>query len=862
MDLELGFFAALLDAGASGYDSVVEHGISEESLMDEFGILLRFAGAYRKQYGGLPTRSLLLRRFGVEIPEADGPLDYYIGEIKARDIAIRLKSCYTKGLTELEAGRPLEALGSTRHVISDIDKTTLREARGIRTMAELMPSVLERYDRLKRGERGIPCYWKSLTDVTLGWWPQDLVVFVARTSVGKCIRADSTLVDPVTGVPHTIEQLVRDASLNKVCTWSKEQGVHARPITAKHDTGSKACLRFTLASGRSIEVTPEHPFLTPEGWRRADQISPKHTVAVPATMPFPEQPVSLPPAELDMLAVLMAEGSTSGHYVGFSTTDARILATMAQAADTLGAEVRYRGGADYDVVGKKGAKGLHWALVRKHGLAGCKAKDKVMPEAVWRLSREQLARFMSLFWMCGGYVTRRGPGVTLASKVLVEQIQSLLLRFGIQSSVKYKRARCNGKYCDAWRLSVYSKSWGQFCASLSLWGEKGARLEKARTCTPVPQVGYPHVGLETVKKLKEASGTQNGRWTSAARTEAKALVAARLGRKTFTPRDLFKNYGSLFSVSLPALAAYAASFPSAQEFLWWDSPAIHWDEVIRVEEAGIQKIYDLTVEPTSCFVANDILVHNTWNLLLQSLIAAEAGYKVLFATTEMSSERLAQRYLAIKGRLPYGDFSRGQLGEFAEAEMRRHAAELQEKAHNFGFVGGDFDYSTDALRRAIDEFEPQLVVGDGAYLFKAAGSTRTERAANAFDELKRIAKMSDVAVLVSTQFNREVSSNNLASIRIESIGLTDVAAWNSDVVISLGQTADMKVDNYMSVIPLKLREGASSKFDVNWNFETMDFSEKPVDVTNVVRSDSDEFSTGVQPSAPKGGGAAADDLPF
>ena len=122
--------------------------------------------------------------------------------------------------------------------------------------------------------------------------------------------------------------------------------------------------------------------------------------------------------------------------------------------------------------------------------------------------------------------------------------------------------------------------------------------------------------------------------------------------------------------------------------------------------------------------------------------------------------------------------------------------------------------------------------------------------------------MSDVAVLVSTQFNREVSSNNLASIRIESIGLTDVAAWNSDVVISLGQTADMKVDNYMSVIPLKLREGASSKFDVNWNFETMDFSEKPVDVTNVVRSDSDEFSTGVQPSAPKGGGAAADDLPF
>jgi hypothetical protein len=47
------------------------------------------------------------------------------------------------------------------------------------------------------------------------------------------------------------------------------------------------------------------------------------------------------------------------------------------------------------------------------------------------------------------------------------------------------------------------------------------------------------------------------------------------------------------------------------EFDWWEDPGIYWDEVVSIEDAGIRRVFDLTVESTSCFVANDFIAHNT-----------------------------------------------------------------------------------------------------------------------------------------------------------------------------------------------------------------------------------------------------------
>ena len=50
---------------------------------------------------------------------------------------------------------------------------------------------------------------------------------------------------------------------------------------------------------------------------------------------------------------------------------------------------------------------------------------------------------------------------------------------------------------------------------------------------------------------------------------------------------------------------------------------IHWDEVVAVTPAGIRQV-DLTVDGTHCFVANDIVVHNTTTALLAASTLARA----------------------------------------------------------------------------------------------------------------------------------------------------------------------------------------------------------------------------------------------
>jgi MinD-like ATPase involved in chromosome partitioning or flagellar assembly len=51
---------------------------------------------------------------------------------------------------------------------------------------------------------------------------------------------------------------------------------------------------------------------------------------------------------------------------------------------------------------------------------------------------------------------------------------------------------------------------------------------------------------------------------------------------------------------------------------------VFWDEVVSVTPAGEQQVWDLTVEPTHCFVANDVIVHNTTTAVLAAATLARA----------------------------------------------------------------------------------------------------------------------------------------------------------------------------------------------------------------------------------------------
>ena len=52
-------------------------------------------------------------------------------------------------------------------------------------------------------------------------------------------------------------------------------------------------------------------------------------------------------------------------------------------------------------------------FMERFGIAGKKSTAKTIPDPIFRVPNAQLARFLSVFWMCDGYVGARGPEIEL-----------------------------------------------------------------------------------------------------------------------------------------------------------------------------------------------------------------------------------------------------------------------------------------------------------------------------------------------------------------------------------------------------------------------------------------------------------------
>lgn len=260
-----------------------------------------------------------------------------------------------------------------------------------------------------------------------------------------------------------------------------------------------------------------------------------------------------------------------------------------------------------------------------------------------------------------------------------------------------------------------------------------------------------------------------------------------------------------------------------------------WDyyQAVKAGKRGILTPWDSMNEATFGFWPSDLAVFvarvgigKTWTAVLLALHAWKNGHKVLFGTTEISRVRIAMRLIAAHYKLCYDHLRKGKLGSFAEARLEHGLKEILDD-QNFYVAGGNFDFRVESFASSLIDIAPELTILDGAYLLRVEGKTRTERAANAFDELKRIANGQEIPTVVTMQFNRGVKANVASSVDIGNIALTDVAAWNADLGYALIQTDDMKAAKTMTFKPLKVREGVGETFDVTWDLDTMNFPEVP-----------------------------------
>jgi len=328
-------------------------------------------------------------------------------------------------------------------VYSIANRRMLQEFLPIR---EILKASFERIDRRYQDKGTVTGVGTGFTDIdqlTSGLQPADLVIVAARPAMGKCLKFDAEIVDASTGEVVTIQEIVTRPSTTLWTLTAAGTLVAAVPSQFVDD-GIKPVYRVTTASGRTVETTLTHPFLTTRGWSPLTALAPGEPIAVPSRLPV-FGTLDLPAFEVKLLAYLCVDMMPASAVIATDYADAVSVAEAISAATrpiTRGTGDGERGTERVAVDELPPIRGaaqpeVEAALLVRHRALNATGEQRYIPELVFSLVREKLALFLSRLLACASVVEVSDEKLALTvrstfpSARMARQVRHLLLRFGI-----------------------------------------------------------------------------------------------------------------------------------------------------------------------------------------------------------------------------------------------------------------------------------------------------------------------------------------------------------------------------------------------------------------------------------------------
>ena len=383
------------------------------------------------------------------------------------------------GLGYDEAIDAPDALNRAQKVVFDISEDRLQT--DFEKLFGLLRTTMERVDALQNnvsGTVGVASGFFDLDAKTNGFKDNELVIIAGRPSMGKCLTHNMLVDDPLTGERLTIKRWVEQ---RRPLAWGVSNEGRLRPaaVSAWVDSGVKPVFKVTTKTGRSLEVTGHHPFLTVSGWQPLHELCVGDAIGVPRALPSfgSDHP---DPRLVRLLAYFIAEGGLTGTTPSFTNTDPALIADFTASVVTLHPSLSVRR-SRFAYIPTSGPGGrsnpiTHW--LRNVGLWGKRADEKAFPDSVWRWDRRCLAEFLSTLFACDGTIYNMNgfPRIefTVASEKLAEDVHHALTRFGIVAK-RWRRTE------RSWRVEITEpRSVWRYQLEIGWKGEKGWRFAGPR----------------------------------------------------------------------------------------------------------------------------------------------------------------------------------------------------------------------------------------------------------------------------------------------------------------------------------------------------------------------------------------------
>lgn len=268
-------------------------------------------------------------------------------------------------------------------------------------------------------------------------------------AVGKCLDSESKLLNSKTGEYKTVKQWFNE-TIYKIPILSIDKNWKQKETLARIEyNGIKDCIKIETSKGFKTTVTPEHPILTNTGFKDAQELKIGDYIAIPNKIIF-EGSSNLVEPEIKLLAHFIAEGT---HHSGsITTTELEVISDLYESCEYFDTHIKKRE-TSYYLIKNKGLKNNYLQFLERLNLKNCHSYNKFIPQEVFKLNKTHLALFLNRLFSDDGWCDKEvGYGTT--SEVLARDIQHLLLRFGIVSSLGYK----TNKYLGSWSISIKGKN--------------------------------------------------------------------------------------------------------------------------------------------------------------------------------------------------------------------------------------------------------------------------------------------------------------------------------------------------------------------------------------------------------------------
>ena len=472
---------------------------------------------------------------------------------------------------------------------------------------------------------------KKIEPWTARWYQVEMLrdkhtrkVYRCGRRIGKCLPGHVRIYDPNTGERVRVDELYKRGKAH-IVTMTEDYKLSPHFTNEILDNGIKEVFRVTTKTGRHMDATGNHPLFTAKGWVAIDNLKPGDRVALAGNLGYFGHH-EMNENEIKLLAYMIGDGNCTTKSIRFCTASDAIKKEMERAVNYFDCDlIQYKSNRDidYNIIKRYNKNNRMFEnpikkVLEKHGLFGKGAHDKRVPEAIFKLSKNDTATFLSRLYATDGWAhtknNKQQIGYCSVSRELIADIQHLLLKFGINSYVNTKKA----KYKDTVKISYQllitnSNDIIKFYKEIGIFSKESAVKRAFESAIDNNKYDYylPKEILEFVEEDRINKGLSKA-------DLCKFNPNARLRMKYDVQRSRLKEFAEVLDND--DLKAFADG-----EFIF--------DEIVSIESLGEMQTYDLSVPVTMNFVAEDFITHNTETMVVEMLYLAftKKNFRVLMA---------------------------------------------------------------------------------------------------------------------------------------------------------------------------------------------------------------------------------------